>query len=211
MKNRLITFGCSYTYGQGLPDCQSTKILKFTFDSAKSSKLGWAQQVADELGLELVNKGIPGASNLEILHSILEFDFRDTDTVVIMWSHILRDIVITRLFNLIPVKRRLGTWKKSNLSMKWIEYLSEEDYAMRTWVYMHHAGLYLKTSNIKYIHYPATMTELNNFTIPKIKIDNLYTSGIIRLDQCENGDIHPGLKSNTATAAVISEILKQVL
>jgi hypothetical protein len=207
MKNRLITFGCSYTYGQGLPDCQSTRISGFIFDSSKPSKLGWAQQVADTLGLELINQAKPGASNLEILYAILEFKFEKTDTVVIMWSHSLRDMFINTIFNKFPFRQKLGPWKTSSIALKWTAQLSEHDYAMRTWIYMHHAGLYLSKHNIQFIHYPATMQELNKFKMPELTIDNLHRNGIIHLDQCV-GDPHPGLQSNSATANIISGILK---
>ena len=209
MRNRLVTFGCSYTFGQGLPDCQSTNVLIFTFDSSKPSKLGWPQQVADNLGLELVNKSQPGVSNLEILYSILEYKFEETDTVVIMWSHSLRDMFIKTTFNMFPSRKMLGVWKTSSTALKWTAQLSEHDYAMRTWIYMHHAGLYLDQNKIKFIHYPATMEELNKFRMPNLAINNLYTSGIIHLDQCI-GDTHPGPKSNEATANIITGILQQM-
>jgi hypothetical protein len=209
MKNRLVTFGCSYTYGQGLPDCQSNRILGFTFDSSKPSKLGWAQQVADALGLALINQAKPGASNLEILYAILEFKFEKTDTVVIMWSHSLRDMFIKTSFNMFPSRKQLGSWKTSSIALKWAAQLSEHDYAMRTWIYMHHAGLYLNKQNLQFIHYPATMQELNKFKIPNLTIDNLHRDGIIYLDQCI-GDSHPGLQSNFATANIITGILQQV-
>lgn len=208
--HRLIAFGCSYTYGQGLPDCESSKLAGFTFDRSTPSKLGWPQQTADALGLKLINKSIPGASNLEILYNILSFPFEETDTVVIMWSHTLRDMIVSRMFNIFPSSRKqLGLWKKSRIAMKWAAQLSEEDYAMRTWIYMHHAGLHLESINVKYIHYPVTMQELNKFKVPNLKIDNLYKTGLVQLDQCEN-DSHPGIKSNSATANVIIEILKQL-
>ena len=209
MKHRLVTFGCSYTFGQGLPDCKSTRVFGCTFDSPTPSKLGWAQQVADALGLDLINKSIPGSSNLEILYAILEFEFKENDIVVIMWSHSLRDMFIKTIFNILPFRQKLGPWKTSSIALKWTAQLSEHDYAMRTWIYMHHAGLYLGKNKIRFIHYPATMQELNKFKMPTLTIDNLHKQGIIHLDQCV-GDTHPGLKSNAATANIITGILQQM-
>ena len=54
---RLITFGCSYTYGQSLPDCVNmpiTDLISFT-----PSQLGWPKLVADKLGVELISQGVP--------------------------------------------------------------------------------------------------------------------------------------------------------
>ena len=71
---RLITFGCSYAYGTGLEDCKNWFFNQF--HHLKPSKLGWAQTLANKLDIELVNKSFPGSSNIEVLYSILKFDFK---------------------------------------------------------------------------------------------------------------------------------------
>jgi hypothetical protein len=201
-KSRLITFGCSYTYGQGLPDCVGG-ILTHTL---KPSQLGWAKQVATSLDMELINKSIPGSSNLEILYSILEFDFEPSDTVVVMWSHYLRDVIFTRWFNTL-FRKRLGLWKKTPTARKWIEQMSEQDYAMKSWIYMHHSGLYLEKNNITYIHYPSSPYELEKYPAP-VELNNLYVDGVVSIDKALDG-MHPGLASNKIMADRIAKILKE--
>ena len=88
---RLITFGCSYAYGTGLEDCKNWFFNQF--HHLKPSKLGWAQTLANKLDIELVNKSFPGSSNIEVLYSILKFDFKKDDVAVIMWSHYVRDML----------------------------------------------------------------------------------------------------------------------
>ena len=63
MFNKLITFGCSNTFGVGLPDCWP--------NTEFPSKLGWAQQLANGVSLPLTNLSRPGASNLGILNDII--------------------------------------------------------------------------------------------------------------------------------------------
>ena len=204
--SRLITFGCSYTYGKGLEDCQDWPLLNNSMDSSKPSQLGWAKQLADKLNVELVNKSHPGAGNLEILYEVLQFNFKDDDIVVIMWSHYLRDMLFTRFFKWKFFRRRLGAWKNTGLAKKWVEQMSERDYSMRTWLYMQHASLFLNSKRIKYIHYPAAPHELQEYQFPNIQVDNLYMDGIEWLDNALD-NAHPGIKTNTNTANKIFDIL----
>jgi hypothetical protein len=71
MKRRLVTFGCSFTYGQGLPDCPT--------GVEAPSQYSWPYLLSSQLDRQLVNRGIPGASNLQILNEILNFEFEETD------------------------------------------------------------------------------------------------------------------------------------
>lgn len=84
---KLYTFGCSYTYGQGLADCLIPTSPPTT--SVWPSKLGWAALVADHLGYDLVNMSLPGNSNRSIMHTIShEVKNLDTDSIVIIhWTH----------------------------------------------------------------------------------------------------------------------------
>ena len=55
IQRRLVTFGCSNTYGSFLPGEMITQ--------AKPSKYAWPAVLSNKLGIECVNKGIGGASN----------------------------------------------------------------------------------------------------------------------------------------------------
>lgn len=99
--NRLVTFGCSFTYGDELPDCQSPVSLKNT-----PSEYAWPQLTAQQLNLECVNMAEPSIGNKHILFKILNFDFAPTDTVVIMWTLFERHCVIDDHFEVTD----LGPW-----------------------------------------------------------------------------------------------------
>ncbi|SRR6056297_1594173 len=87
MNKRLVAFGCSHTFGVGLPDSEYCKKRDTSF---KPSQLSWAGHVAKTMNRELVNKGWPGGSNKRIWHSIVNFDYHDDDLVIIQWSHFQR-------------------------------------------------------------------------------------------------------------------------
>ena len=73
---RLVAFGCSHTYGEGLEDCWNWETRKA---GPVASKFAWPQILANLLKRECVNLGRRGASNKEILHNIQMFDFEKDD------------------------------------------------------------------------------------------------------------------------------------
>jgi hypothetical protein len=79
--SRLIAFGCSYTFGQGLEDIHS----KFPY--TKSSKLAWPNLLANKLNLKCINNAEPGNTNFNIWHAALKYKFKKDDIVFILWTH----------------------------------------------------------------------------------------------------------------------------
>lgn len=72
---RLITHGCSFTYGEEL---------------AQPSSAAWPALVAGKLGIDLVNLARPAYSNDAIIEDIVGFDLRPEDLVIICWTSYLR-------------------------------------------------------------------------------------------------------------------------
>ena len=81
------------------------------------------QTLANKLYIELVNKSFPGSSNIEVLYSILKFDFKQDDVAVIMWSHYVRDMLFNNQHKFPLFRDRLGPWKKTHQERKWVEFL----------------------------------------------------------------------------------------
>jgi len=202
--SRLITFGCSYTYGTGLPDCKN-----FLFDKLhnfKPSKMGWAHKLSEKLDMSLVNESFPGSSNTEIMYNILKYNYKKDDVVVIMWTHYVRDMLFSFSYKYPLFRDRLGPWAKTHKERKWAEYLSEKDYAMKSWFHIHHADLHLQKQEVKYIHYPATPKELEKYQLDFIDIKNYHNDGIDYVDKASD-DMHPGVESNKILADKMYRIL----
>ena len=93
---RLIVFGCSNTYGEGLLDCGDASN---NWAGDEPSKLGWPNQLATMMGIStVINLGIGGASNKHISNSLLnkagdDFFNPDTDVVVFLWSYFNRHCI----------------------------------------------------------------------------------------------------------------------
>lgn len=86
--SRIVAFGCSNTFGQGLQDCVTGSIHQ------PPSKLAWPAVLGRKLNLPVANFGIPGASNLEIIHKITQTKLRPGDRVFVLWSYLDRDGII---------------------------------------------------------------------------------------------------------------------
>jgi len=82
---RVITFGCSNTFGVALPDVWNYAKKQAITDRGPS-KYAWPQLLANKLNSECINLGIPGASNKQIWHTIITTTFHQTDIVIVLWS-----------------------------------------------------------------------------------------------------------------------------
>jgi hypothetical protein len=90
---RLIAAGCSLTYGHGLPDCVDKYNQKHP--GPEPSKIAWPGLLADKLNRSCINLGCPGASNKQIWHTLLNFNFEPDDIVIVYWSFIHRYCFLT--------------------------------------------------------------------------------------------------------------------
>jgi len=79
--SRLLVFGCSLTYGEGLKDCWENYRPSNT-----PSKLAWPNLVGENLNKEVFNFSIPGASNKLIWYTVLNTEIKKTDLVIILWT-----------------------------------------------------------------------------------------------------------------------------
>jgi hypothetical protein len=190
MQNKLVTFGCSFTYGHGLPDCH----IPPNAPGPMPSSFAWPAIVANSLNKVLDNQSKCGASNLEILHKILNYNFNSNDLVVIMWSLPNRDVIFKDQ-SMIP----LGVWNTDTLTKDWINVHSEEDLAIRSWLYIHHASLYFKEKQIKHYNIFANLDFLKNYKPSFLNLDYLKIDMSERVDNGLDGK-HPGLTTHKILA-----------
>ena len=80
MTGRIIHFGASLTCGEGLESVDQSDpcILKILTNT------------------ETIISAKPGISNLEILHDILNFNFKKDDIVIPMWVPNNRDVIFKK-------------------------------------------------------------------------------------------------------------------
>lgn len=202
---RLVTFGCSVTYGHGLSDCY----IPPKDPGLIPSKFAWPNLVAQSLNVPLLNNGVCGNSNLAILHDILNFQFEFGDVVVVMWTLTSRDLIFGKKNflgkqQLIPV----GFWQNTHLSNSWLETHSLADMATRSWLYLHHATLYLKSKNIPIHNVFAFYDEVKKYKPKFLDLDfyKIKTQAMRPIDLALD-NLHPGIKTHQMIANDIIKIL----
>ncbi len=134
---RIIAFGCSYTYGQGLADCH----VEPDHPGPKHSNYAWPSLLASNLNCQIVNVSQPGYSNCAILYEILKFDFQQDDIICVLWTYKNRDARFENSLN--PIK--LGHWNK-----KWFESQNSLDLLIKNKLHIHHAYCFLKSNQMKF-------------------------------------------------------------
>ena len=96
---RLVAFGCSYTQGIGLNGLDYTysryydSPIESVLKVKSASNDAWPHLLADKLGVECVNLGQGGNSSKFVFQMIREFDFQETDIVVIQWPQPERHVI----------------------------------------------------------------------------------------------------------------------
>ena len=170
---RIIAHGCSCTYGHSLEDCVDP--VNAALPGPFPSKKAYPQLIADTLGRECINVSTPGIGNLNILRNILNFDYRQDDIVIVMWTSFCRSTLIRdddSNINFNPwllaedhPKGLLETYvnylrKNNNLTRneyidiahKFYQLNSDRHLKYMAWIYMDYARLKLKDIGVEQFH-----------------------------------------------------------
>lgn len=208
--SRLITFGCSHTYGHGLEDC----LISGNRPGPEPSKFAWPALLGNMLRLEVVNMSIPGASNLQILHSILRFKFQEEDQVVVLWSHTDRDLIFLekpQYYNG-PLFMPIGSWSKDNdntIVKAWAQVHSRHDMTIRSLYYIHHAEHFFKTLTLKNNHFTAD-EDLLKFIPAYLKFKNLRNTELWKCITDSDKALDGGHMGPIGHSLIANEIFKVI-
>jgi hypothetical protein len=209
--SRLVTFGCSHTYGHGLEDCLTAN----NQPGQHPSKFAWPVILGTMMELATVNMSEPGSSNLRILHDILNFEFQEDDQIIVLWSHLDRDLIFLEKPDYYngPLTRPIGSWNsgsnKSDIE-SWINVHTHYDMKIRSLLYVHHAEKYLETLALKNNHFSAQDDLFEN--IPSyIKFNNIHNTPLwdpIMSAPRANDNSHMGIEGHNQVAKAVYKTLK---
>jgi hypothetical protein len=146
--SNLFAFGCSHTYGYGLPDVvqymtgKEIYPTKFGKNYNFGSKFAWPQLLANKLNLECYNYGCCGANGKEVVWLITQClqhnMIFNKDTVAILWPAFSR----TGIFENDPlcnpssqvITNRIWADKGNKRSkVFYYSYYNEYDFAIQRW------------------------------------------------------------------------------
>lgn len=189
--SRLVTFGCSLTYGHGLADCYQDNGR----EGEKPSVQAWPALVGQRLKLPVENRGQAGASNKEIWLNILSSKYKEGDMVVVLWTYINRNCLLFPDYI-----DRYGPWRGSVRSKKWLEHqFNDYDASIELMGRVDHVKHHLDKKKIRNHHYFADwyITPQRVFTRYNYPKDKMFIKAV--LDFGRDG-MHPGAKTHQAFA-----------
>ena len=188
-KYDLVTFGCSFTYGHGLPDCIADDGIS---NGSTPSVLAWPNQLKAICNFKSVdNQGEPGASNKIIIKRIIEYKkYSRQSFVIIFWANFDRHTIflakdntkrIHMLPNFISDSMPKNFWKYHTVGTNFNE-AEYKDFIKRHYGYYHndfdvyfdniirlnYANSWLKSKGIECVHLFGEH-EWNNDTMKKNK------------------------------------------
>ena len=122
--SRLVTFGCSHTYGEGQIDCLNSQGPNGVGMADKPSQYAWPTLLGKMLDKKVVNLGRPGCSNRYISQQILNTTIEKDDIIVILWTEFNRTTIFpTESIELAKVATNIHPTKNTRVSRsyyKWI-------------------------------------------------------------------------------------------
>jgi hypothetical protein len=188
---RLIAFGCSNTYGEGLEDCYVPGGIRHGKPSA--SKTAWPNTFGNLLNCsEVINQSKPGASNKLIWKTIVDFNFKQDDLVIIMWSHADRHCFFPN-----DQELRIGPWLKNKANHFYYRvFYSRNDSILDFFNRADHSKRYLDSLHL--VNYHTATGHITINAIPKspkwCSVDFMNTSfdNITKLHALALDDLHAG-------------------
>lgn len=191
--SRLVTFGCSYTYGHGLPDCH----IPPTSPGKKPSDMSWAALLARRLNIELNNVSKPGISNAHILWHLLNYTFSKDDICIVMWTHFNRHPV-----SMLNADSSIMEWESYEDVKYTPNQLEDKNLTIKNFISIHHAHLHLLNKKINHIFLLVPWPEYTYACPPALDIPVLHRNiylGNMMIDTALDG-LHPGLESHKKIA-----------
>ena len=215
---RLITFGCSLTFGTGLPDLWTKKKFKRVINNqlVRASKYAWPAQLGKILGaVEVLNFSWPGASNKEITHQVHTFlenyKIHSDDIIIVNWSHTDRSC----LFEIQDDKSIfLNRWvpsSKEKKAMMFFRHLHNEyDMLYDLHTRINYVNLLFNRLGVKNFHAYSNDKHRSTYKFSWFKVPMLLSCmGIVRkLYPLGLDDSHPGEEAHNVYARVLYNEIK---
>lgn len=212
---RLVNFGCSITFGEGLKDCQNIGPKA----SLNPSQFAWPVHLAKSLQKKPINLGYPGISNKLICQNLLNYQYISNDTVVILWTHFARTTFFTdtqQVINVQPTnKDNFKYYDKQSKRVNAIFYRDMFFYNnqnIENYKDINFSKLYLDSKGIKNYHFTWQQLPFNNQLTPSWNVVdlhyiNLFEENNIFLDYADDR-AHPGIETQKHISNIMYNIIK---
>tara|TARA_Y100000385_G_scaffold286074_1_gene347318 strand:+ start:227 stop:880 length:654 start_codon:yes stop_codon:yes gene_type:complete len=215
--SRLITFGCSHTYGEGQIDCLNSQGPNSIVMADKPSQYAWPAVLGRELNIEeVINLGRPGCSNRYIANRILDTTIEKDDIIVILWTEVNRSTVFTsESIQLAKVATNIHPTKNTKVSKSYYKWIHDpynsfleslEAVNLANYTLQEHRHVYNFKANFNSkLGYNKTDIE---YVYPKWNKVNLINQSLYYVDFASDND-HPGPESQKLIARDMLKYVKE--
>lgn len=197
--NRVVVFGSSDTYGAHLPDCNPD-----TQTELKPSQFSWPYVLGSKISMPVNNLATPGASNREILLSILNTEIVETDLVIVCWTFVDRTYIVNDKQSLIKIYPHTT----STETQHFYRLYDDNNLVHNTFLNISHANLFFlnKKCNVYNFYTDSLINKYPTNIVPVINpLHYLNMIGLINDRATDNR--HPGLKSHVNIANFVYGVL----
>jgi hypothetical protein len=165
---RLVTFGCSHTFGEGITEGDDC------YEGAQPSLYSWPSVLGKKIGSQVLNYGEPGASNNFILNTIRQHAWKSNDVAVILFTYPTRytHYVDNRVYdNILP--NRLWAGRKTPANKYYYKSFTNYHIEKTNLIDIEHAYLFLKYNNIPFVSRftKELLTDARDEMSPDVKRD----------------------------------------
>ena len=226
----LITFGCSHTYGTGLPDCWNGKS-----HGPIPSKFAWPAKLKENVNFKSVNnRSLPGSSNKMIAKEIIEYpNYTKQSVVVVLWSNFSRVTIyenendrmhmLTHMIKKSHINKFPKVWWqwhsngdvddfKRKIKTYYEDFYQEFDAIFDQMIRMNYIHAFLSNKGIKNFHllsehsFGEHKSYFNKFMIDTIKCKTFNWKDDFHIDDAaDKPQPHPGLLSHSTFATKIKD------
>ena len=219
----LITFGCSHTYGHGLPDSIAEDMQS---PGVRPSNWAWPARLQQQVQFNSVsNQAKSGSSNKMIAKAIIEYPkFTKQSIVVILWANFNRATffknkkerlhMLPHMYDSDRLPKSFWIWhggEKSELQQKvkiyYEDFYEEFDAKFDQMIRINYIHAFLKNKGVKSFHLiPEHELKNNKDYFNKFNLDNLNIKTFnwrkdFNIDYAlDVPHPHPGLKSHSLFA-----------
>jgi len=187
MSRRIVAFGCSQTYGHGLPDC-----IDPNQNNSKPSQHAWPYLIDKSC----VNLAEPGGSNKLAVQRALQHNWQPNDVAVFAWTYINRSTVFGKK------TINLGTWPSAERCVQtWKHFVatanSNDNFCFDAMIYVNYMKLHLPVPNY---HFTVDKDLHQYMNFETICLDDL------QIDHAADG-LHYGIETHKSIATLVSQAI----
>jgi len=206
----IVAFGCSNTYGEGLPDCFPCNL------STPPSKLAWPQLLGNMFDRNVVNNSKPGCSNKYIEYSILENEhIKEDDIVVILWTYYDRTTTYNEdkhPYRILPSDLHPGKDASTSANLKNTKFYYENIHSnFDSWrdfyTRLNNVRDYLDSKKIKNYHFSCERDHPYVGITPKWNRVNLHNTPFVKGMPLALDNNHPGEESHKKLADIMYNVI----